>query len=135
MGQARVFVGTAKYTPLRVTISPAKLEIGVNNGPIQLTAQVTTAKGKPVTNARLSWKAFPRHIGSIDQNGFFTPGMHTGRGIITVSAKTQTGTGSVQVSVTVGEGEIGREGHKRFIISVSGATRLKVSSPTEFTVI
>ena len=134
VGQARVFVGTAKYTPLRVIISPAQFEVGVDSSPTQLKAQITTAKGESVTDARLSWQVFPRHIGSIDKNGVFTPGVHAGNGIVTVSAKTQRGTGSAQVRLTVREGDSGKKGHMRFIVSVNGKKKLKVGNSAEFIV-
>ena len=129
VGQARVFVGTAKQRQLRVTISPTALEVEGGSAPVPLTAQVTTSTGEPVPNARLSWQVFPMHLGRIDAKGVFTPGAQLGNGLIRVSAQTPTGSGSTQIRVSVGNGQ----GSKKLTVSVSGPRQIKVGVPVTFT--
>ena len=131
VGQAKVFVGTGASKPVRVNISPEKLEITIDSNPVKLIAQITDIQGKEIAEAQIQWKVIPSNMGSIDQTGMFTPGGKAGQVLVTARVEGTKGGGMAQARVTITTRE--RVGG-RLGVSVAGLESLEVGNVYEYTV-
>lgn len=90
-GGALVEKGKPHMKKLTVKVLPDPGKVGIKET-LQFKAEITDASGNPVADAKVKWVVMPHRLGTITDDGLFTP-THKGTGTIHVFVESSVGVG------------------------------------------
>lgn len=99
VGHAMVRVDGQDDPRLKVTVAPALAAAEINS-PVQFRAELRDIGGKEIESTAITWRLVPEDLGTIDDQGLFTP-QRPGRGRIVALARVGGSAGMSQARVSV----------------------------------